>query len=90
MSDYTTQLFSHLSKERLSTFSCGHIIPAKNITALVVGKSPRGTELEFKFSNRNNSELVRSVLKLATWVSNHNIHFRRSMNWVGFYSTSPG
>jgi chromosome transmission fidelity protein 1 len=48
MSDVVSQLFSHLNHERIRIFSCGHVIPEKNLQALVVTKSPRGSDLEYK------------------------------------------
>jgi chromosome transmission fidelity protein 1 len=58
MSDYTSQLFSHLPSNRLSTFSCGHIVPAENLRAVVLGRGPSGRELEFKFANRGDDGLL--------------------------------
>ncbi|TRM61112.1 helicase C-terminal domain-containing protein [Schizophyllum amplum] len=48
MSDVFSQLFSHVSAERLTSFSCGHIIPESNLQALVVTKGPKGGLLEYK------------------------------------------
>lgn len=59
--DVVHQLFSDLPSERLSTFSCGHIIPAKNLQTLVLKKGPRGSELQFKYQQRSDEALVRSV-----------------------------
>ena len=59
MSDIVNQLFSDLPQERLSTFSCGHIIPEKNLQTLVLKKGPRGGELQFKFQQRGDDSLVR-------------------------------
>jgi chromosome transmission fidelity protein 1 len=66
MSDYTSQLFAHLPPERLSTFSCGHIIPPQNLQAVILGHGPRGSELEFKFANRDDPALVRFSHLLVT------------------------
>jgi hypothetical protein len=57
-SDYTSQLFSHLPQERMSTFSCGHIIPSENLQAVILGSGPTGKELEFKFANRGDDTLL--------------------------------
>uniref|UniRef100_D8PZM3 ATP-dependent DNA helicase CHL1 n=1 Tax=Schizophyllum commune (strain H4-8 / FGSC 9210) TaxID=578458 RepID=D8PZM3_SCHCM len=48
MSDVFNQLFSHVAAERLTSFSCGHIIPSSNLQTLVVTKGPKGGPLEFK------------------------------------------
>ena len=58
MSDVINQLFSGLPKERLATFSCGHIIPENNLQTLVLRKGPRGGELQFKFQQRGDDSLV--------------------------------
>ncbi|KAH9856751.1 DNA repair helicase [Lenzites betulinus] len=56
--DVVHQLFSDLPSERLSTFSCGHIIPAKNLQTLVLKKGPRGSELQFKYQQRSDEALI--------------------------------
>ena len=58
MSDVINQLFSGLPRERLATFSCGHIIPEANLQTLVLRKGPRGGELQFKFQQRGDDSLV--------------------------------
>ncbi|CAL1712032.1 unnamed protein product [Somion occarium] len=58
ISDVTNQLFTWLSAEKLTTFSCGHIIPASNLQTLVVKKGPRGGDLQFKFDRRNDQALL--------------------------------
>ncbi|KAI0629727.1 helicase C-terminal domain-containing protein [Trametes polyzona] len=56
--DVVNQLFSALPSERLSTFSCGHIIPAENLQTLVLKKGPRGGELLFKYQQRSDESLM--------------------------------
>ncbi|TBU40126.1 DNA repair helicase [Dichomitus squalens] len=58
MSDVVNQLFSSLPSERLTTFSCGHIIPTSNLQTLVLKKGPRGGELTFKFQQRGDDSLI--------------------------------
>ena len=58
MSDVVNQLFSHLPFEKITTFSCGHIIPEENLQTLVVNKGPGGGDLEFKADKQNNPETV--------------------------------
>lgn len=66
MSDVINQLFLHLPLERITTFSCGHIIPEKNLQALVVSKSPRGSDLEYKADKQGNPTVV--SLNNGSWV----------------------
>jgi chromosome transmission fidelity protein 1 len=65
MSDYTSQLFSHLPCHRLSTFSCGHIIPSQNLQAVILGRGPSGKEFEFKYANRGDDTLLLELGQLA-------------------------
>ncbi|KII90522.1 hypothetical protein PLICRDRAFT_697066 [Plicaturopsis crispa FD-325 SS-3] len=58
MSDFTSQLFSHIPAERLSTFSCGHIVPESNLQTIVMSKGPRGGDLAFKFGNQGDPKLI--------------------------------
>jgi len=70
ISDVVAQLFSHLPQDRLSIFSCGHIIPPSNLQALVVGQGPRGSDLEFTF-NRRGDKLTIAELRdiLANFIN---------------------
>ena len=53
------QLFSSVPQERISQFSCGHIIPSSNILGLAVTKGPSGVELEFKADKQKDPAAVR-------------------------------
>jgi chromosome transmission fidelity protein 1 len=59
ISDVVNQLFSHLPREKLASFSCGHIIPSSNLLTLVVGTGPCGGELEYKAGKQGDSAAVR-------------------------------
>ncbi|KAF8908999.1 helicase C-terminal domain-containing protein [Gymnopilus junonius] len=48
ISDFINQLFPRLPDEKITSFSCGHIIPEENLQTLVIGKGPAGGLLEFK------------------------------------------
>ena len=56
MSDMIGQLFPDVSAERITTFSCGHIVPEENLQALVVSKSPRGNDVEYKADKQGDPE----------------------------------
>ncbi|KAI0333315.1 DNA repair helicase [Cubamyces sp. BRFM 1775] len=56
--DVVNQLFTSLPADRLATFSCGHIIPASNLQTLVLKKGPRGGELQFKYQQRSDENLM--------------------------------
>ncbi|EMD33187.1 hypothetical protein CERSUDRAFT_108361 [Gelatoporia subvermispora B] len=61
MSDVVNQLFSNVPRERLSTFSCGHIIPSSNLKALVLKKGSCGGDMHFKFERRSDQALIAEV-----------------------------
>ncbi|KAF8895275.1 helicase C-terminal domain-containing protein [Infundibulicybe gibba] len=58
ISDVTSQLFAHLAPERVTSFSCGHIIPPENLQALVVRRGPRGGELEYKAGRQGDKDVI--------------------------------
>jgi chromosome transmission fidelity protein 1 len=51
-------LFSSLPAEKITSFSCGHIIPESNLQTIVVGKGPRGGELEYKAGKQGDETIV--------------------------------
>ncbi|EXJ89731.1 hypothetical protein A1O3_02798 [Capronia epimyces CBS 606.96] len=62
MSDYSNYLFPYLEKNRLETFSFGHVIPASHLFAQPVVNGPSNTEFDFTFENRGSE---RTVLELG-------------------------
>lgn len=58
ISDFLKQLFPAIPKDRISTLSCKHVIPKKNLLTQVVGVGPRKVEFEFKFANRGDDGIV--------------------------------
>lgn len=58
MSDFRTQLFSYVPESRIRTFSCGHVIPARNLQTLVLTQGPKKTDLVWKFDKRGNKDMV--------------------------------
>ncbi|KAG1822586.1 helicase C-terminal domain-containing protein [Suillus subaureus] len=58
MSAVVSELFTYLPLNRLTTFSCGHIIPASNVQTLLLTKGPSGLDLEFKFAQQSNRQVV--------------------------------
>jgi hypothetical protein len=94
MSDLTTQLFAHLSTEKVSLFTCNHITSESNLRTLVIPRGPRGGELNFKHSNMENADLVTTTfiptlhavftqpLVVRTW-SNSGQLFQNRTRWDG-------
>lgn len=58
ISDVINQLFAQLPAEKITSFSCGHIIPESNLQTIVVGKGPRGGELEYKAGKQGDDTVV--------------------------------
>ncbi|PWN40758.1 DNA repair helicase [Ceraceosorus guamensis] len=68
ISDFTTQLFPQIDPQRFHRFSCGHIIPARNLLAAIVPSGPRGTTFEFKYESRGDINVLDD---LASALSNY-------------------
>ncbi|WVQ99004.1 hypothetical protein IAU59_006136 [Kwoniella sp. CBS 9459] len=58
ISDFLQQLFPDIPRDRFATLSCSHVIPKENLLTQVVCAGPRRTEFEFKYSNRDNENLL--------------------------------
>ncbi|EAU85951.2 CHL1 helicase [Coprinopsis cinerea okayama7 len=61
ISDVTNQLFYSVPRERVSNFSCGHVIPEDNLKPLAVMKGPKGHDLDFR-ANRQSDPTVLAEL----------------------------
>ncbi|XP_014474402.1 PREDICTED: probable ATP-dependent RNA helicase DDX11 isoform X2 [Dinoponera quadriceps] len=74
MSEFIDQLFlmAGATTDRITTFSCDHVIPKENIISNVVMRGPTGVELEFSFHNRQDTKLLdelgRTLLNLCNIV----------------------
>ncbi|KAF8133448.1 DNA repair helicase [Boletus edulis] len=64
MSDMIAQLFPWLPSERLSTFSCGHIVPRSHVQTLCITKGPAGSLLEFKYAQQADQRLLNELGQL--------------------------
>ncbi|KAJ3733285.1 helicase C-terminal domain-containing protein [Lentinula guzmanii] len=58
ISDVQNQLFSHLPPERMTSFSCGHIIPPENVLTVAVTKGPSGRELDFRAGKQGDPRVL--------------------------------
>lgn len=65
MSDFREQLFPYLPKERFSTFSCGHVVPADHVSTYAVSKGPTGVTFSFTYERRGDEKLASPPLCLA-------------------------
>ena len=58
MSDYTQHLFSYLPDSRITTLSCGHVIPPSNLLACPITATINAVEFDFTFEKRMSSAMV--------------------------------
>lgn len=60
ISEFQDQLFLSAggSPDRISIFSCGHIIPPENILPIALGSGPTGKPFEFSYSQRDSIPMV--------------------------------
>uniref|UniRef100_A0A8C5AEB4 DEAD/H (Asp-Glu-Ala-Asp/His) box helicase 11 n=1 Tax=Gadus morhua TaxID=8049 RepID=A0A8C5AEB4_GADMO len=60
VSDFKQELLfsAGVAQERITEFSCGHVIPPGNILPLVMSSGPSGQELEFTFQNRDTPRMM--------------------------------
>ena len=61
MDDYRAQLFPYLSSSRITTLSCGHVIPPSNLFVRPLSKTYDGKDFDFTFSSRNSSSMITSL-----------------------------
>ncbi|KAI6039688.1 helicase C-terminal domain-containing protein [Pisolithus marmoratus] len=88
MSDVIGRLFPFLPPDRMTTFSCGHIIPPSHVRTLILTKGPSGSLLEFKYAQQSNvqvlKELGQTILNLCNIVPRGVIVFFPSYSSLGF------
>lgn len=59
MSDFRSQLLPYVPEQKLSFFSCGHVMPSENLKTLVVSRGPTGNALIFKHQQQKDPTVVR-------------------------------
>ena len=86
MNDIVQQLFGHLPQEKVTTFSCGHIIPKDNLAVFTVNKGPTGVTLDFRHALRTSSsimdELGRCLTNIVTIVPGGIVVFLPSFDYL--------
>ena len=60
-SEFRDQLFlsAGATTDRITEFSCGHVIPPQNILPICLSEGPSGKKLKFTYEMRNTNETVR-------------------------------
>lgn len=60
--DFQTQILDiDGHRDRVDTFSCGHIVPPENIQALILSKDAQGQEFLFTHEHRSNPKMIASL-----------------------------
>ncbi|KAI1802526.1 DNA repair helicase [Daldinia bambusicola] len=89
--DYTAHLFPDLAQSKITTLSCGHVIPSSNLCVWTLS-SPRpksdtkGVEFEFSFQKRSDKsmiyELGTAILNICTVVPDGVVIFFPSYGYL--------
>ncbi|KAK4934826.1 ATP-dependent DNA helicase chl1 [Elasticomyces elasticus] len=58
MSDYSDYLFSYINRNRLETYSFGHVITPTNLFAQAVVTGPSGVEFDFTYGKRGSESMI--------------------------------
>ncbi|KAI1863558.1 hypothetical protein JX265_008775 [Neoarthrinium moseri] len=59
--DYTAHLFPDLASQKITTLSCGHVIPASNLCVRTLAMSKPGLDFEFSFQKRSDNAMIREL-----------------------------
>lgn len=89
MSDYTSHLLSYLPASQITTLSCGHVIPKKNLLAWTLSTGPTGKPFEFTYGKRGGrqgeemlDDLGRALLNICGVVPDGVVVFFPSYNFL--------
>ncbi|CAO3634796.1 unnamed protein product [Mucor hiemalis] len=61
ISDFLNHLFPSVPSERITHFSCGHIIPPENLSTITLEQGPTGKPLVFNYESRQDLKLMDEV-----------------------------
>lgn len=86
MSDFHSQLVPYLSEDRISLFSCGHVMPEENLKTVVVSRGPTGKGLVYKHQQQKDpavmDELGQILANLVNIVPDGMVVFFPSYNFL--------
>jgi chromosome transmission fidelity protein 1 len=72
----------------LTTFTCGHVVPSRNVLMTCMSKGPTGVTLDFRHSSRFHdaicNELAESICRVAIQVPNGMVVFLPSYSYEAF------
>lgn len=85
ISDFTDFLFPQISKDKINSFSCNHVIPDENLMVFPISKFG-GLNFEFTFQYRDDPKLINglgeALLKLLNDVPDGVVSFFPSYNYL--------
>lgn len=72
VSDFKQELLfsAGVEEERITEFSCGHVIPPENILPIVLCSGPSGQELDFTFQNRDSPSMMDETGRILSNICN--------------------
>ncbi|XP_075998011.1 ATP-dependent DNA helicase DDX11 [Genypterus blacodes] len=72
VSDFKQELLfaAGVTAERITEFSCGHVIPPENILPIVLNAGPSGQELDFTFQNRDTPRMMDETGRILSNICN--------------------
>ncbi|CAL1531377.1 unnamed protein product, partial [Lymnaea stagnalis] len=72
ISEFKDQLFhaAGIQSNRIMEFSCGHVIPGRQLLPMVVSKGPTGASLDFTYQSRDKSHMIEELGRVVTNVCN--------------------
>lgn len=85
--DYTAHLFPDLSVDKITTLSCGHVIPASNLCVwTLAAPRPGSMDFEFSFQKRGDKAMIRelglSILNMCSIVPDGVVVFFPSYSYL--------
>lgn len=85
--DYTAHLFPDLAEDKITTVSCGHVIPPSNLCVCTLSSpGPKAVEFEFSFQKRSDKSMINqlglAILNICTVVPDGVVVFFPSYGYL--------
>lgn len=84
--DYTAHLFPHLDLAKVTTLSCGHVIPPSSLCVWTLASARPGLDFEFSFSKRSDKRMIHelgiAILNICTAVPDGVVVFFPSYGYL--------
>ncbi|KAK7976678.1 hypothetical protein PG989_015141 [Apiospora arundinis] len=84
--DYTAHLFPHHDLSKVTTLSCGHVIPPSSLCVWTLASARPGLDFEFSFQKRSDKRMIHelgiSILNICTAVPDGVVVFFPSYGYL--------